>query len=186
MEMTVKAKKVLMAIIGGTVSLVLAILLLPVQIVDFQKNLPQAVSFVGSVLYGTKTWRGKFDKYPEGLADMNSLGISTKVDAALELEVVGINRLDGRVWWHGSCALGSPYSGLLLDGRITLGGTAAKATIWELVSGHRVDLAHGSLKAEDQTIKFTGFPEHLGLNDSVIAKNPEPAVLEDWQDVYCD
>lgn len=117
---------------------------------------------------------------------MQSLGISTKVDAALELEVVDVNRLDGRVWWLGSCALGSPYSGLLLDGRIKLGGATAKVTIWELVSGHRVDLAHGLLTADGQTIQFKGFPEPLGLNDSIIAKNPEPAVLEDWQDIYCD
>jgi hypothetical protein len=186
MEIPVKVKKILAMLAGGIISLVLAILLLPGQIVDFQKNLPQALIYASSILYGTQSWDGKFDKFPEGLADIQSLGISTKVDAALELEVVDINRLDGRVWWRGSCASGSPYSGLLLDGRIRLGGSSAKVIIWELVSGQRVDLASGSLATDGLTIQFAGFPENLGLNGSVIAKNPEPALLEDWQNLYCD
>jgi len=181
-----KAKKILVMFFGGIVSLVLAILLLPGQIVDYQKNLPQALNYVSDVLYDTQSWGGKFDKFPEGLVDMQSLGISSKVDAALELEVVDINRLDGRIWWLGSCAFGSPYSGLLLDGRIRLGGSYAKVTIWELVNGHRVDLANGILAVNDLTIQFTGFPENLRLNGSIIAKNPEPALLEDWQDHYCE
>ncbi len=35
-------------------------------------------------------------------------------------------------------------------------------------------------------ITFSGFPESLGLNESKIAKNPEPVQLEDWPDLYCD
>ena len=167
-------------------SLVLALLVLPVQIVDFQKNAPQALSYLSGALYRTQSWSGKFDRYPEGLVDMNSLGIATKVDAALELEVVGINRIDGRVWWRGSCAFGGPYSGLLLDGRIKMGGSYAKVTIWELVGGHRVDLANGTLMLDDLVVEFMEFPENLGLNGSAIAKNPEPALLEDWQKLYCE
>ena len=111
------------AVVGG---LVMAALLLPVKIVDFEKNLPEAYEYVTSIIYSSEAWTGTFDKYPEGLADMASLGISSNVDAALEIEVVEGNRLDGRVWWQGSCAVGSPYSGLLLDGQIRLGGSSAE------------------------------------------------------------
>ncbi len=175
----------LVLLLGGILSLALALLVLPGQVVDFQKNLPQAMSALSSTLYRTQYWSGKFDRYPEGLLDMNSLGIATKVDAALELEVVGINRIDGRVWWQGSCAFGGPYSGLLIDGHIKMGGNYAKVTIWELVGGHRVDLANGTLMLDDPVVEFMKFPENLGLNGSLIAKNPEPALLEDWQKLYC-
>lgn len=179
-------KKILAVLLGGTLSIALALLVLPGQIVDFQKNLPQAVSYLSNALYRTRSWSGKFDRYPEGLVDMKSLGIATEVDAALELEIVGINRIDGRVWWQGSCAFGGPYSGLLLDGRIKMGGSIAEVTIWELVGGHRVDLANGTLMLDDPVVQFMEFPENLDLNGSAIAKNPEPALFEDWQKLYCE
>ena len=179
-------KKIFVLLAGGTLSLALALLVLPGQIVDFQKNLPQALSYLSSALYRTQSWSGKFDSYPEGLVDMNSPGIETRVDAALEIEVVGINRLDGRVWWQGSCAFGGPYSGLLLDGQINVGGSYAEVTIWELVGGRRVDLANGTLMRDGPVVEFKEFPENLGLNGSAIAKNPEPALLEDWQNLHCE
>lgn len=170
------------AVIGG---LVTAVLLLPGQIVDFKTNIPEASDYIADTVYSHDSWTGKFDKFPEGYADMASMGISTNVDAALEIEVVEGNRLDGRIWWQGSCDLGGPYSGLLLDGKIKIGGSSAKVIIWELVNGYRVDVARGLLKADGLLISFSDFPESLGLNESVIAKNPEPAQLEDWSDVYC-
>ncbi|MGR3315580.1 hypothetical protein [Roseovarius indicus] len=174
------------AVCGVICAIAMAALLLPGRIVDFENKLPGAFRYVSSILYSSKAWTGTFDKYPEGLADMASLGISTDVDAALELEVYGRNRLDGRIWWQGSCALGSPYSGLLVDGRIRLGGSSAKVVIWELIGGHRINLGQGLLEIDGIMITFSGFPESLGLNESKIAKNPEPVQLEDWPDLYCD
>lgn len=170
------------AAVGGVA---IAALLLPEKIVNFEKNLPGAYDYVTSIVYKSENWSGIFDKYPGGLADMASLGISTNVDAALELEVVKGNRLDGRIWWQGSCALGGPYSGLLLDGQINLGGSSAEAVIWELVGGHRVNIARGLLKIDGIMISFSDFPASLGLNESKIAKNPQPALLDDWPDLYC-
>lgn len=171
------------AFAGG---LVTAALLLPVKIVDFEKNLPEAYEYVTSIVYNSEAWTGTFDKYPEGLVDMASLGISSNVNAALEIEVVEGRRLDGRVWWKGSCGFGSPYSGLLLDGQIRLGGSSAEVVIWELVGGHRVDIAHGFLEFDGIMIEFSEFPITLGLNKSKIAKNPEPVRLDDWPSLYCD
>ncbi|MEO0893341.1 MAG: hypothetical protein AAFY35_12155 [Pseudomonadota bacterium] len=181
-----KVKKIFVLLLGGTLSLALALLVLPGQIVDFQKNLSQALSYLSNAVYRTQFWSGKFDRYPEGQVDMNSLGIETKVDAALEIEVVGISRINGRVWWQGSCAFGGPYSGLLLDGQIKMGGSYAEVTIWELVGGRRVDLANGTLMRDGQVVEFREFPDSLGLNGSAIAKNPEPALLDDWQNLYCE
>ena len=180
---TIKRIFAICAVAGG---LAMAALLLPGKIVDFEKNLPEAYDYVTSIVYSSEAWTGTFDKYPEGLVDMASLGISTNVDAALELEVVEGNRLDGRIWWQGSCAFGSPYSGLLLDGHIKLGGSSAEVVIWELVGGHRVDLAHGLLEIDGIMIRFSEFRESLRLNESKIAKNPEPVRLEDWPNPYCD
>lgn len=178
--------KKVFAICSVVGALAMAALLLPKKIVDFENNLPEAYDYVTSIVYSSEAWTGTFDKYPEGLADMASLGISTNVDAALELEVVEGNRLDGRIWWQGSCALGSPYSGLLLDGRIKLGGSSAEVVIWELVGGNRVDIAHGLLEIDGIMIGFSEFPVSLGLNESIIARNPEPVRLEDWPNLYCD
>lgn len=163
----------------------IAALLLPGRIVNFEKELPEAYNYVTKIVYNSESWAGVFDKYPEGLVDMASLGISTNVDAALELEIVEGNRLDGRIWWQGSCYLGGPYSGLLLDGQIMLGGSSAEAVIWELVEGHRVDIARGLLTIDGIVIRFSDFPASLGLNESKIAKNPQPALLDDWPDLYC-
>lgn len=170
------------AVVGG---LLIATLLLPGKIVDFEKNLPGAYDYVTGIVYDTEAWTGTFDKYPEGLVDMASLDISTNVDAALELEVVEGNRLGGRIWWQGSCAFGGVYSGLLLDGQIKLGGSSAEAVIWELVGGHRVDIAHGRLEIDGIMIRFSEFPARLGLNESKIAKNPQPVLLDDWPNLYC-
>ena len=160
-------------------------LLLPGQIIDFKTNFPKASAYITNIIYSTDAWTGTFDKYPEGVADMSSLGISTNVNAALEIEIVEGNRLDGRIWWQGSCDFGGPYSGLLLDGKIKLGGSSAEAIIWELVGGHRVEIAQGMLEVDGLMIRFSKFPMSLGLNESVIAKNPEPVQLEDWPNLYC-
>ena len=178
----IKRTYVVLAALAGVV---IATLLLPSKIVDFEENLPRAYKYVTSIVYKSDNWMGIFDKYPEGLVDMASLGISTNVDAALELEVVEGNRLDGRIWWQGSCALGGLYPGLLLDGKIKVGGSSAEVVIWELVGGHRVDIARGLLEIDGIMIRFRDFPASLGLNESKIAKNPQPALLDDWPDLYC-
>lgn len=181
---TSTSKKMLavLAIVGG---LTTAVLLLPGQIVDFKTNFPQASDYITNMIYSPEAWTGTFDKYPEGVADMSSLGISTNVDAALEIEVVEGNRLDGRIWWQGSCDFGGPYSGLLLEGKIKRGGSSAEVIIWELVEGHRKDIAQGLLEVDGLMIRFSKFPMSLGVNESVIAKNPEPVQLEDWPNLYC-
>lgn len=173
------------AVFGVAGGLAMAALLLPGKIVDFEKNLPDAHEYIGGIIYDSEAWVGSFDKYPEGLIDIESLGISTNVDAALELEVVEGNRIDGRIWWRGSCSFGGPYSGLLLEGKIKLGGSSADVIIWELVEGQKVEIARGLLEIDERMIRFSQFPERLGLNESTIAKNPPPALLEDWTDVYC-
>lgn len=163
----------------------MAAILLPGKIVDFEENFPKAYESINGIVYSTEAWTGTFDKYPEGLTDMASLGIVSNVDAALELVVVEGNRLDGRVWWQGSCAFGSPYSGLLLDGQIRLGGSSAEVVIWELIGGHRKEFAYGLLEIDGIMIRFSEFPRSLGLNKSIIVKNPEPSRLEDWSNLYC-
>lgn len=182
---TSASKKVLavFAIVGG---LTTAALLFPGQLVDFKTNLPEASNYINNIVYSPEAWTGTFDKFPEGFVDMSSFGISTDVDAALEIEVVRGNHLDGRIWWQGSCDFGGPYSGLLLEGKIKLGGSSADVIIWELVGGNRVNIAQGLLEIDGLLIKFSKFPMSLGLNDSVIAKNPEPAQLDDWPNLYCD
>jgi len=178
--------KKILTVCGIALGLTTGALLLPGQIVDFKTNLPEASSYITNMIYSPDAWTGTFDKYPEGLADMSSLGISTNVNAALEIEVVEGNRLDGRIWWQGSCDFGGPYSGLLLDGKIKLGGSSAHVIIWELVGGHRVEIAEGLLEVDELIIRFKKFLISLGLNESVIAKNPKPVQLEDWPDLYCD
>lgn len=181
---TSTVKKVL-TVCGIVGVLTTGALLLPGQIVDFKTNFPEASASITNMIYSPDAWTGTFDKYPEGLVDMSLLGISTNVNAALQIEVVEGNHLDGRIWWQGSCAFGGPYSGLLLEGKIKLGGSSADVTIWELVGGHRVDIAQGLLKVDGIMIRFSKFPMSLGLNESVIAKNPEPVRLEDWPNLYC-
>lgn len=177
--------KILYTALGAAFAFAIAVLLLPEKIIGFKNYFPEAREYIYSFLYKPEAWTGVFDKYPEGLVDMASLGISTDVDAALELDVVEGNRLDGRIWWLGSCSFGGPYSGLLIDGRINAGGSSAEVTIWELVGGYRKDLAHGVLEINGIMITFGNFPQNLGLNGSRIAKNPEPSKIEDWPDLHC-
>ncbi|WP_461478957.1 hypothetical protein [Pararhodobacter aggregans] len=178
--------KRLSSVLAIVCSLMLAVLLLPGRIVDFEQSFPRAYFYITNLVYRSEAWTGVFDRYPEGVVDMASLGISTNVDAALEIEVVEGNRIDGRIWWQGSCESGSPYSGLLLDGRIELGGRAAQVAIWEMVGGHRIQFATGILELDNQMIHFTNFSSELGINGSRIFKNPEPAQIEDWPNLYCD
>jgi len=148
--------------------------------------LTDAKMYVSEVVYRTETWTGIFDTYPEGIVDMNDMEISSFVDAALEMQVVEGNRLDGRVWWKNSCDLGSPYSGLLLEGYISIGGSSADVIVYDFQGGHRLDYFSGHLSNDGLLIHFSEFPNQSGLNGSSIAHNPEPARIENWEDLYCE
>lgn len=100
--------------------------------------------YVSDLMYRTEIWTGVFDTFPEGFVDMNDMEISSLVDAALEIEVVEGNRLDGRVWWEKSCDLGSPYSGLLLEGCISISGSSANVIVYDFRGGQRINYFSGT------------------------------------------
>ncbi len=159
---------------------------IPKSIVDFKIHLAEARIYVSGLVYRTEIWTGIFDTFPEGFVDMNDMEISSLVDAALEIEVVEGNRLDGRVWWEKSCDLGSPYSGLLLEGYIRVGGSSADVVVYDFRGGRRLEYFSGRLSNDGLLVHFSEFPNQTGLNGSRIAHNPEPAKLENWEELHCE
>lgn len=172
--------------IGVLIGLSINILSIPKFVVDFKGHIAEASGYVSGLVYRTEIWTGIFDTFPEGVVDMNDLGISSFVDAALEIEVVERNRLDGRVWWENSCDLGSPYKGLLLEGYIEIGGSSADVIVYDFRGGTRLEFFSGRLDNDGRLIHFSEFPRQSGLNGSIIAWNPGPAKLESWQEIYCE
>ncbi len=178
--------KTLYLVVGFLFGISIDVLGIPKLIVDFKKNLAEASTYVSELVYRTDIWTGIFDTFPEGYVDMVDMDIFSLVDAALEMEVVEGNRLDGRVWWKKSCDLGSPYTGLLLEGDISIGGSSADVIVYDFRGGHRLDYFSGRLSNDGLLIHFSEFPSQSGLNGSRIAHNPEPAKLENWEDLYCE
>lgn len=172
--------------VGFLVGISINALSIPKSIVDFKNHFAEARMYVSDLMYRTEIWTGIFDTFPEGFVDMNDMEISSLVDAALEIEVVEGNRLDGRVWWKKSCDLGSPYSGLLLEGYISIGGSSADVIVYDFRGGQRINYFSGNLSNDGLLIHFSGFPHQSGLNGSRIAHNPEPAKIENWEDLYCE
>ena len=162
------------------------LLTIPKLFVEFENHFEQAKVHFISLVYSSKKWNGIFDTSPDGFVDMNDLNILSEVDAALELNVVDGNHLSGRIWWEGSCDIGSPYAGLILEGDITIGGSSADVVVLEFIGGHRIDLFAGRLRNDGIRMQLLEFPKSTGLNDSIIIKNPEPAKLDSWQELHCD
>lgn len=173
------------AVIAAVVALCYAFLGFPKSIVDFKSNVGEARQYMFTHLYQTEKWTGVFDTYPEGVADMNDLAISSDVEAALDLAIFDDHSLDGTIWWDRSCEIGI-YTGLLLEGNIRIGGRAADVVVWELVGGERFDIFSGVLRNDGTIIQFSKFPATSGLNDTRIARNPPPATLEKWGELHCD
>ena len=182
----IRQTKIIYLAIGIIIGLGVDALGIPKSIVEFKSNMTEAREYASSLVYRTEIWTGIFDTFPEGVVDMNDLGISSSVNAALELAVVEGNRLDGRVWWENSCDLGSPFRGLLLEGYIRIGGSSADVKILDFMDGSRVDFFSGRLENDELTVGFSEFPKQTGLNGSRIARNPDPAKLEGWEEPYCD
>lgn len=166
--------------------LVIDTLSIPKSLVEFQANIDDATQYLYALIYSPENWSGVFDTFPEGNVDMNDMAIVSPVNAALEIEVVDGNLIDGRVWWDKSCDFGSQYQGLLIEGRIQLGGSRADVRILDFIGGHKIIFLEGQLKNDGTILEFAKFPEYSGLNGSRIAKNSEPATLENWSDIYCD
>ena len=127
-----------------------------------------------------------FDTFPEGIVDQNDYQIFSSVQAALDIEVVDGNLIDGTVWWDGSCDLGTPYTGLLIEGRIRIGGRTADVKVWDIISGKKVTFLEGVLRRDDFIVEFSDFPNWSKLNNSRIARNPVPALNDFWQNTHCD
>jgi hypothetical protein len=172
--------------IGVAAGFAVNALSIPKSVVEFSRYFADAKAYVDTNLYRPEYWTGIFDAYPEGFVDMGDMGISSPSGAALELAVVNGQHLDGRIWWDGSCKLGSPYQGLLIEGSVHLGGHMADVRVFDFLGGHRVDFIEGRLQNDGLMIEFAGFPEGSRLNGNRIAKNPEPATIERWSDLYCD
>lgn len=159
---------------------------LPSRIVEFTENYPKANAYGDEIAYSPENWMGIFDTFPEGIVNYNDLGISSPVEAALEIDVYDGNKLDGRIWWQLSCNLGLPYTGILIEGEIELGGTIANVEVYDFKDGKRISFFKGRLHSDGLIVEFSGFPSSTALNGSRIAKNPSPAMLEEWEDLYCD
>lgn len=182
----IRLTKIAYFVFGVVIGLAIDALSIPKSIVEFKSHIAEARRYVSDLVYRTDIWPGIFDTFPEGIVNMNDLEISSIVDAALEIEVVEGNRLDGRVWWEKSCELGSPYQGLLLEGYIRIGGASADVKIFDFLGGQRVDFFSGRLENDGLLVYFSEFPPLSGLNGSNIARNPEPAELENWQEMHCE
>ena len=182
----VKLSRTLWFAIGVGLGIAANALSIPKGIVEFARNFGDAAAYINDIFYEPSQWTGIFDTFPEGIVDMDDLGIVSSVDVALEIEVVDGNLLDGRIWWSGSCDWGSPYQGLLIEGRISLGGSTADVVVFDFRGGRRTSFFEGELTNDGIIIEFNNFPEQTGLNRSRIARNPEPASLESWSELYCE
>ncbi|GAW35934.1 hypothetical protein RA2_03002 [Roseovarius sp. A-2] len=171
-----------LVVAAGTFAYVLG---LPKLIGDFGDYYPKATKYVEELFYSPSEWSGIFDAFPEGRVDINDLRLSSPVKAALELEVYDGNKLDGRIWWQGSCDLGMPHKGILISGDIEFGGSTANVEVFDFSQGRRVSFFTGKLENHESIIQFSEFPADTGLNGSRIAKNPLPSQLKDWGEPYC-
>lgn len=173
-------------VIGVALGIGVNALSIPQKALEFEEHLADAKQYLSRNLYQTSQWTGIFDAFPEGVVDVNDMDISSAVEAALEIEVADGNLTEGRIWWNGSCSLGMPYQGILIEGRIRMGGSRANVQIYDFIGGRRVLFMSGQLKNDGLIIEFTDFPEKSGLNGSRVAQNPEPATLENWSNLYCE
>lgn len=158
---------------------------LPSRIVEFGDNYPIAQKYLYEIAYSPLDWTGVFDTFPEGIVDYHDMGVSSPVEVALDVGVDDGNRLDGTIWWQGSCDLGLPWRGILIEGKIRLGGAAAIVEVYDFINGRRVSFFTGELTNDGATIEFSNFPDNTALNGSRIAQNPPPATLEYWEGHYC-
>nr|WP_320144339.1 hypothetical protein [uncultured Cohaesibacter sp.] len=172
--------------LGLVVGLAVDVLSFPKLISDFKSHAAEAREYLVALAFRPQIWTGIFDTFPDGFVDMIDMKISSDVEAALQIAVVDDNLIDGRVWWANSCQYGSIYRGLLIEGRINLGGSSADVQIYDFINGHRTEFMHGHLENDGILIKFSDFPSSSQLNGSSIAKNPEPARIEQWSKLYCD
>lgn len=172
--------------IGLVLGFAIDALSLPKSIVEFGTYFVDAKQYIETKIYRPSNWTGIFETFPEGIVDINDLGIFSPVEAALEIEVVDGNILDGRIWWDKSCDLRTPYKGVLITGNIHIGGARAHVEVFDFVGGHRISFFEGQLINDGLIVEFTDFPKQVSLNGSRIAKNPEPASIENWDDLYCE
>jgi len=133
-------------VLGFAIGVATAALGIPKGLVDFSTNFSEAHLYVKENIYRTRQWIGVFDDTPEGIVNINEIGINNVAGATLEIDIVDGNLLEGRIWWDGSCELGSPYRGLLIEGRISFGGAIAHAVVYEFISGRQVNYFEGSLR----------------------------------------
>lgn len=178
--------KAIYLMIGVALGFAVNALSIPKNILEFKTHYEDAKRFIEQKIYHPADWSGIFDTFPEGIVDMNDLGIFSPGDAALEIEAVDGNILDGRIWWDKSCESGTPYTGVLITGHIDFGGSKAHVEVYDFIGGHRIQFFEGKLMNDGLIMEFTDFPTQTGLNGSRIVKNPEPAVIENWNGMYCD
>lgn len=173
----VRYSRMIYVLLGLVLAALAYVFELPSRIVEFGDNYPKAQAYLYDRAYSPLDWTGVFDTFPEGIVDFNGMEISSPVEAALDITVYDGNRLDGTIWWQGSCDLGLPYQGILIGGEIRLGGATAIVEVYDFVDGQRVSMFTGEMRNDGATIEFSNFPEKTALNGSRIAQNPPPANL---------
>jgi hypothetical protein len=181
----VRYSRMIYIMLGLILAAIAYVFELPSRIVEFGDSYPKAQKYLYEKAYSPLDWTGIFDTFPEGFVDYNDMGISSPVKAALDISVYDGNRLEGTIWWQGSCSLGLPYQGILIDGEIKLGGTTAIVEVYDFKDGRRVSFFTGEMRNDGSIIEFSNFPENTALNGSRIAQNPLPATLEHWEWPYC-
>ena len=181
-----KLGRLVFFLIGFVLGVAADALNFPKYVLDFKNTVGEAKQYVNSLIYRHSHWTGIVDTFPEGIVDWQELEITSPVEAALDIAVVDGNLLDGTIWWLGSCNLGLPYQGLLVEGRIHLGGNSADVQVFDFVGGRRINFFAGVLTGNGEVVEFSSFPENLGLNGSRIALNPHPAQIEHWTELYCE
>lgn len=168
----VRHSRMLYFLLGLIFGLSAYLLELPTRIVNFRDNYPEAEACMYDKIYSPSNWTGIFDTFPEGNVDINDMALFSPVEAALDLAVYDGNKLDGTIWWQGSCGLGLPYQGILIRGDIKLGGLVANVEVYDFKGGHRISLFTGVLKNDGLIIEISQFPSEMGLNGSRIAIPP--------------
>ncbi|WP_417240687.1 hypothetical protein [Celeribacter halophilus] len=173
-------------VIGFALGLMADALSIPKAIVDFEHYLGGAKDYAYRLAYRPANWSGVFDAFPEGITDINDLGILVPAEVTLKIESHNGNGIDGRVWWNKSCDFGVPHKGLLLQGRINIGGSTADVQVFDFFNGKRLDLFEGQLINDGIMIEFKNFPNFAGLNGNRISKNPAIPSLESENDLFCN
>ena len=131
-------------------------------------------------------WTGKWTAHPEGFADLAGMRLSE-----IDLEIViwaNEGQIDGTIATKRLCKELPMLNYILLEGSVS--GDSAQVTAWDLIGGHRVDLARLTLNRDGHlmTVIPTAGNKEWFPESARIARDPSAPEEKDKLDAdhaYC-